>query len=169
MLKRTLLIFFLLAFSFQPLYAQTDKAKRDDIKRLMEITGSTGIANQYAAVITEQFFMMMKATDPTIPDRALEVMGKELGDLFTEKMAAPGGLMEQLIPVYEEHFTHAEIKELLAFYASPIGKKTIEVLPVITNESMIIGQAWGESLAPEIETRIVNALKKEGLLPEEKK
>lgn len=166
MLKRFTPVFLLLFLALSPLHAQTSKAKTDDIKRLMEITGAQNIANQFASAITQQFFMILKAGNPEIPDRAFEVMGNELMAFFSEKMAAPGGLLDLTIPIYDKHFTHKEIKELLAFYESPIGKKTVQVLPLVTSESMEVGQRWGESLGPEIETRIFNALKKEGLLPE---
>jgi hypothetical protein len=92
-------------------------------------------------------------------------MDRELMALFSEKMSAPGELIDQVIPVYDKHFTHQEILELLAFYQTPIGKKTILVLPKVTNESMLAGQRWGQSLGPEIERRIINSLTREGLLP----
>lgn len=166
MLKRFSLILLLSLFFLSPLYAQTSKAKTEDIKRLMEMTGAKNIATQFASAITQQMFMMLRAGNPEIPDRAFEVMANELMAFFSEKMSAPGGLLDLTIPVYDKHFTHKEIKELLAFYESPIGKKVIQTLPQVTSESMAIGQRWGESLGPEIETRIFNALTKEGLLPE---
>lgn len=166
MLKRLLLVLTFSLFCLAPLYAQTDAAKTADIKRLMEITDSAATANQFASAITEQMFMALKAGNPEISDRAIEAMGTEMKNLFTEKMAAPNGLLDQIIPIYDKYFTHDEIKQLLAFYESPIGKKTVEVLPKITTESMAVGQKWGEALAPEIQTRIFKVLKEEGLLPE---
>jgi hypothetical protein len=143
-------------------------AKRADIRKLMEVTGSANIANQFAAAISQNLFKTMKAARTDIPDRALEIMNRELVALFSERLNAPGGLMEKTIPIYDKHFTHAEIKELLAFYQTAIGKKAIAVLPKILSESMMVGQQWGASLAPEIEKRVAAALKKEGLLPQAK-
>jgi hypothetical protein len=92
-------------------------------------------------------------------------MDRELMGMFAEKMDGPGGLMEKLVPVYARHFTHAEIRELIAFYGTPIGKKTVSTLPKVVSESMLVGQQWGASLAPEIERRIHEALTRENLLP----
>ena len=142
-----------------------DTAKVGDIKRLVDMTGSANIAKQFAAVVSQQFFQTLKASKPEIPDRAITVMDRELMALFSEKLAAPGGLIDQVIPVYDKYFTHQEIKELIAFYETPTGKKAIVVLPKVVNEGIVIGQRWGQSLGPEIEKRVKAALMREGLLP----
>ena len=51
-----------------------------------------------------------------------------------------------IIPIYEKHFTHEELKQLIAFYESPIGKKLIKVQPQIMMESMAAGEEWGKKL-----------------------
>jgi uncharacterized protein len=140
-------------------------SKRSDIKTLIETTGGTKIASQFAVMVTRQMFSTLKAARPEIPDRALGVMEQELTALFNEKVGTPGGLIDSVIPVYDKYFSHAEVKELLAFYQTSIGKKAIAVLPQVVGESMVAGRRWGESLGPEIERRIDAALKREGLLP----
>jgi hypothetical protein len=143
-------------------------AKLGDIRRLMDVTGSANIANQFASGTSQQMFKALKAARPDIPDRAMAIMEKELVKLFAEKMSASGGLLEQIVPVYHKHFTHPEIRELLAFYQTPIGRKAILVLPQVVNESMVAGQRWGQALGPEIEKRITAALRREGMLPKGK-
>jgi len=139
-------------------------AKQADIQRLMTITGSANLAGQFAAAGSQQMFQALKAVRPEIPDRAYTVMHGELTTLLNERIATPGGLLEQLVPVYARHFTHQEIRELLAFYQTPLGRKTIQVLPQVASESMAAGQRWGQSLAPEMQQRVQTALRREGLL-----
>lgn len=161
-----LVLALLLTFAAAPALAEdlTD-AKSGDIRHLMEVTGSANIARQFAAASSHGIFQALKASRPEVPDRALEVMDRELMALFSEKMTAPGGLVDQVIPVYHRYFTHDEIRELLAFYQTPVGKKSIKVLPQVVNESMVAGRRWGETLGPEIETRVRAALEREGLMP----
>lgn len=139
--------------------------KSDDVRRLIEVTGSTKISAQFASAISQQMFKTLKKTRPDIPERVVAVMERELMLFFAEKMSAPGGLIEQTIPIYEKHFTHQEIRELIAFYQTPVGKKAIAVLPQVMSDSMEAGQRWGQSLGPEIEQRIIRALIREGLFP----
>jgi hypothetical protein len=143
-------------------------AKRRDIQRLMEVTGSAELAAQFTDVFSEQMFHGFKAVAPDIPVRALEVMKAELTQLFSERMAGPEGLLEQMVPIYDRHFSHRDIQELLAFYRTPIGRKSIAVMPIIVQESMLAGQRWAQALGPEMQRRLMEALQREALLPARK-
>jgi hypothetical protein len=44
-------------------------------------------------------------------------------------------LYNQVVPLYASHFTQDEVKALTAFYRSPAGKKSLEVMPVLMGES----------------------------------
>jgi hypothetical protein len=52
--------------------------------------------------------------------------------------------------VYNKYYTHDEIKQLITFYKSPLGKRLVEVTPLLTQETMVIGQKWGEKLGQDI-------------------
>lgn len=143
---------------------ELSEQKRQDIRRLIESTGGTNVAQQFASASSRQMFQMLKAMRPDIPDRTLVVMDRELMGLFSEKMDGPGGLVEQVIPIYHRHLTHGEIRELIAFYETPIGRKTIAIMPQVVAESMQAGQRWGQALAPEIQRRVKDALLREGLM-----
>jgi hypothetical protein len=137
--------------------------KRDDIKKLFAVTGGTKMGAQFAGMITQQLARGLKAVKPGTPDKAFQAVNQDLTALFSERMTQPSGLIDQVVPVYDRNFTHAEIKELLAFYETPIGRKVVETLPKVIAESMQIGQAWGQSLGPEIDARVKAALKREGV------
>jgi len=137
--------------------------KRADIRKLMVITGAAKIGVQFADAMMQSLTKTLKATRPDIPDRVFAVMQNELVSLFQEKMEAPNGLIDQVIPIYDRYLTHSEISELLAFYQTDLGRKVIDILPKVTSESMAAGQAWGQSLGPEIAQRLQEALKREGI------
>ena len=46
------------------------------------------------------------------------------------------GLMEELIPIFNDHYTEQEIMELIAFYESPTGQKVITETPLIMKKIM---------------------------------
>jgi hypothetical protein len=58
------------------------------------------------------------------------------------------------VPSYEKYFTHADIKELIRFYESPIGKKLISVQPKIMQECMVAGQEWGRKLGEKVAKKL---------------
>lgn len=164
MLNRLFFIFLLSFFVCQIAVAdELTNEKYNDIKRLLTVTGAAKITEQIAIATSQQMFQLMKETNPDIPERVFTVINRELNVLFSEKIAASDGLMDKIIPVYDKYFTHQEILDVLSFYQTPTGIKSISVLPMVATESMMAGQRWGESLAPEINRRLTVALEQEGL------
>jgi hypothetical protein len=71
-------------------------------------------------------------------------------------------IIDQVAALYARNFTAAELNEVVAFYRGPTGQKFIQKLPLITQESMVIGQRFGQSIGAEIRGRIVEELRKRG-------
>jgi hypothetical protein len=139
-------------------------AKTADIEKLLEITGTRQTATQMATLVAQQMNTAVKKVRPDIPDKAFDIINAETRALFEEKIGAPGGLVERMVPIYDKYFTHAEIQDMLAFYETGTGKKSIAVRALLIKDGMTIGQQWGESLVPELERRIGVAFKRDGIL-----
>ena len=73
------------------------------------------------------------------------------------KLVNYNSLIKKLVPVYTKHFSEKEIDDLIIFYSSNVGKKTVEKTPLILQESMEIGQIWGAELAQQLEKNISNS------------
>lgn len=137
--------------------------KQDDIRRLLAVTGTTKLALQMADASVRSISDVIRKARPDIPSRLYPILRRELANLFSENIEAPNGFVDRVIPAYHKYLSHSEIQELLAFYETPLGLKTIQVMPAVTAESMAIGRAWGESLGPEIDRRVGQALAREGI------
>ena len=59
---------------------------------------------------------------------------KEPMKKFFNKYMSYASMKEELITSYVEAFTEKEIKEITAFYKSPIGKKLVEKTPELTSK-----------------------------------
>jgi uncharacterized protein len=64
--------------------------------------------------------------------------------------------------IYARNFSAAEIRQVTAFYHSPVGQKLLEKMPAISQESMMIGQKWGQAIAGDMRNRIIEELRKRG-------
>ena len=73
-----------------------------------------------------------------------EVFMSEINKTFPE-------LYKAIATIYMEEFTHDEIKELLAFYETPIGKKLASKTGDLSQKGMVAGQAWGIKIQQLIE------------------
>src|SRR5262245_11681730 len=146
--------------------AKAPSTKEADIRKLINVVGGGNLAIQMASMWTQGMIQAVRAANPDMPDRAAVVIEKEMTAFLAEKMNEKGGFMDQVVPIYGKYLTHAEIKDLLAFYETPTGKKAIAVLPQVINESAEAGQKWGQSLAAEADARVKAALKREKLISE---
>ena len=67
-------------------------------------------------------------------------------------------IMNWTVEVYAPRFTTDEIRQLIAFYNTPTGKKAAKLLPEISGEV-------GKKMGPIITQRLPAAMKKVGLTP----
>ncbi|ETR74768.1 hypothetical protein X566_18280 [Afipia sp. P52-10] len=87
-----------------------------------------------------------------------EISLKLAGDLKGRESQI-GDAMAQ---IYATDFTEQELKDLLAFYKSPLGKKSIEQEPKSIEASLNYMRNWGEDFALEVNELFRTELKKRG-------
>lgn len=159
--RRTLLTFFALCTIAFPVRAdELTQEKREDIEHLLAMTGALSIGKQMSIVIVANLTQSLRKTRPDIPPVVLDLIPAEVAATFDENV---GPLKEAMIPIYHRHFTDAEIKEMIQFYSTELGQKTIKVMPTLMQEGMAVGQVWGKSLVPKINQRVTARLRQQGV------
>jgi hypothetical protein len=63
-------------------------------------------------------------------------------------------LLPEYVRIYREAFSEAELRELIAFYKTPVGRKSIELMPRLMQEGAALGQKQIQPHLPELERRI---------------
>lgn len=135
----------LLGLGFGPAYGQDEAtAKQADIKKLLGITGA---ANTGLRVFSQVIGMFQRAHSD-VP----EVVWIEM--VSEAETEVDGFVMEMLVPIYDKHLTHADIKELIAFYETPVGRKLLAVMPLMHQESRTAGEIWGREFARTVQERL---------------
>ncbi len=56
----------------------------------------------------------------------------------------------EMVKLYTDTFTEQELKDLVKFYQSPLGKKVLEKMPAVTQQSAQITQQKLESAVPVV-------------------
>jgi len=132
------------------LATSSDPAKEADIRSLLELVGAKDAIQDAASAATEQYRQKVVETSAT-SDRAQAFTNNYLAE-FQKKFDA-GAVNEQLVGIYDQHFSDEEIKGLLEFYGSPLGQKVAAELPKINREvqfatrsasTQAARQAWQE-------------------------
>ncbi len=148
-----------------PASSQTlDQSFRLDIQRLLEVTGAAQLGTQAASLISAQLLEGLRKAQPAIPDRALVVAKEVFDSEFAKAFTGPDNLTDQIILIYAKHFTHDDVRGLLAFYSSDLGKKTIAALPSVFQEGAAAGQQWAERQTPRIAAILEARLRAEGFI-----
>ena len=134
--------------------ASLSKGKRKDIRTLMEMTGALSIGLQFGEMISGQIAEVLRDAGKPIPDSIVAIINEETRALVEEAAEQDGGLMDMMYAIYDKFFSHDDIKGLIAFYKTDLGKKTIQVMPALTQEGMLAGQQWGASVGPALVERL---------------
>jgi uncharacterized protein len=71
-------------------------------------------------------------------------------------------LADAIAVIYARNFGVQELRDILAFYHTPTGEKLLEKMPAITQESLVAGQKFGQSVVPQMQQRIIQELRKKG-------
>ncbi len=69
---------------------------------------------------------------------------------------------EQMARIYASDFTEAELKDLSAFYKSPLGQKLLVQEPQSISASMTYMQQWAQSFSEEVNGQFRAEMRKRG-------
>jgi len=73
------------------------------------------------------------------------------------------GVMTDAVKFLASKMTEQELKDTLAFYESPTGKKYVALEPSVVQEVGNLARAWRQQLSTDILTRAREEMKKKGL------
>lgn len=147
-MKRTLILCLVLACA-APLAAWSQDAKpasshRQATEELLRVMGVEETSKSAA----QSFFDAMTQQNPGMEDYKDVLMTWATNTLSWEKMGP------RMTDLYMRTFTETEIRELIAFYKTPVGKKTLEQLPTLMQEGMKIGMELAQEHQGELEAAI---------------
>lgn len=142
MKKLLIIAFVLIAVSAQ---AQTQsKTYPATLKKFLEINGSMETFQTAIGAMMGQFKNMYSS----VPTDVWTEFEKEFSATSMDD------LVGMIAPVYEKHLSEADLNEIIKFYNTPVGKKLAAKTPVITQESMAVGQAWGMKIAEKVQAKM---------------
>lgn len=132
-----------------PAPATSADAKREDIRKLLQLTGAAANGRMMVEAIIGEF----RKTMPEVPEDFWADFMNEVKEeeLLTLSMIS-----------YEKHMSHKDIRELIKFYESPAGSRFVAAQPLILRDAMAAGEAWGQQLARRVEERWREKAEKDG-------
>ena len=122
------------------------QAKEHDIRQLLNDMG----AGKLGAQMMDQMFGTIRTSmKQQVPEKVWDELIAE-----TKVEFSPEKLIELVVPIYDKHYTHDEIRQLISFYESPLGRKVTSVTPLLAQESFDTGVAHARIVLQRFNERL---------------
>ena len=119
------------------------KEKEDDIRRLVELVAPRDRINHQLNEVLE----LLKKAMPQVPE-------KTWNEVITELRFNSDMVLQIYMPIYDWHYTGEEIKQLLAFYESPMGRKEIRSSELMELQANARSMRIGKELIERVQEKL---------------
>src|SRR5262245_27425985 len=145
--------------SAAPAFGQT--APNDSMAAARELIGTMKAADTFKAIMPSIVQTLKPAIVQNRPEveRDYDAMMPILIDGMSARL---NEVIDKVPSLYARVFTASELREITAFYRGPAGQKFVNSQTLIMQESMVIGQQFGQTVAREMQSRIIEELRKRG-------
>ncbi len=130
-------------------------------KELSDIKGTTNIFDPIIVGVVESTRQTLAMGNPNM-SRDIDAVAAQMRN---EMAARRAELSQELVRVYTQFFTEAELREAVAFYKTPLGKKLLADEPKVAEASMKAADEWSQKFAAEVTNKMRAELRKKGLNP----
>jgi len=127
-------------------------------KELIVLKGSTQLWDAVVPGVIEQVKAVFMQTNPALA-RPLNDVAAQLRTEFAPRASQ---LVDQVAQLYARTFTEQELKDALAFYKSPLGRKIVSEEPKVLDDGFRRIQQWANKFSEEVMSRMRAEMKKKG-------
>jgi uncharacterized protein len=127
-------------------------------KEIIDMKGATHTFDPLVNGVIEYHRNLMIQTNPNLSRAIEQVAAKMINDMQSRRLE----LQQSLARTYAQHFTEQELRDALAFYRTPLGKKLVTQEPKAMEETMMAADAWSRKFAEEVVEKLRAEMKKLG-------
>ena len=140
--------------------APADPATRAEAVRLIEAMNMGSIMEQTIMALRPALVQQFQAAGRATPQQAETAVT----DLIVPALrAATPEMLSGIADIWARHFTPAEMRELRAFYDTPIGRKSLALTPQMTAETQTMVQGLLPRLLNDVIGKNRDALRQRGI------
>jgi len=148
-----------LTISIAPAAAQQPSpAALATAKEIVTVKGADTFLRPVVRGVVERAKGMFIQSNPMLSKDLNEVAAK----LHAEYDSRMTEILNDAAKAYTTRFTEQELKDLLAFYKSPLGRKVLAEDPAILEQNMKAAQAWADKLSNEVISKMRAEMRKRG-------
>lgn len=158
-MKKLITILTVSIFCAANVYSFTDSHKKTTLQ-LLDVTNSKAYSDQMMASMRSMLDERLNSLN--IPTRGPSKSSLYIKEVYSwiDEAYSWEKLKEIYASVYIEAYTEDEMKELIDFYHSPLGRKILEKTPFIISQTMTKMQEYQKQNLPEFKKRLDDTIKK---------
>jgi uncharacterized protein len=137
---------------------QPSPAALASARELMDLKGVQNLVTPVVVGVIEQTKGVILQTNPGLT-KDLDEVAAQLRNEYQPRTAE---ITNEILQLYAQRFSEQELKELVAFYKSPTGKKMLAEEPKILDATYGRLQQWASRLQDEVGVRVRAEMKKRG-------
>jgi uncharacterized protein len=156
-----------LLLGITPAFCQEQtSATKQDVEQLLQITGTrasiqrtwTQMGQQLAMTAADSYHLRHPDATPMQVHKVSQIASKS----FESSMAvlSVDEVIATVVPIYQQHLSHAEVRAIIDFYNSPPGQKYLKELPAMQADSMKAMEPIIKKHLPEMEAAADKAVQK---------
>ena len=127
-------------------------------KEVITVKGAAAVYAPVVPGVIEQAKGVFLQSNPNLSKDLNEVAAK----LRAEYAARSEEIVNDVAKLYASRFTEQELKDTLAFYKSPLGRKLLVEEPAVLDQSMRNAQTWANRFSEEVINKMRAEMKKRG-------
>ena len=127
---------------------------------LIQADGTNAGVKKLAGTMVQHYAAVVSAQHPNIKPESLE---KYKAYLSEELLSQKPDLLHIIAGLYSQYLTAEEIRQLLAFYQTDLGKRTVEIGLQMQEEMYALNRQWAATALQRAASRVHERLKEEGI------
>ena len=132
--------------------AQAPQASRDSVMKFFTATHISDQVQQVQTLMMDEMTKSLRATldnDTRLStedkDQVMELIAPEMQG--AAKVYPVAEMLDDMVPVYQKHFTDSDMQAITDFFESPVGKKFVDENGPMMKEAMTV-------IMPKLNTRM---------------
>jgi hypothetical protein len=121
-----------------------------DAERFLKLAHADKLTVPVYAQVQQMFAQRFAESPEAKNKQALLESYQAKANAALDKAVGWDKLKPDMVKLYTGHFNEQELKQLIAFYESPLGQKVLQKMPALTAQSAELTQSKLERAVPEV-------------------
>ena len=139
------------------------KSHAADAEKFLILAHADKLAVPVYAQVQQMFAQRFAQAKAPESKKALLESYQAKANAALDKAVGWDKLKPDMVKLYTSNFNEQELKDLIAFYESPLGQKVLQKMPTLTAQSAQITQSKLEAAVPEVNKLLTDMSNELGL------